>query len=244
MARIKIESIAEELTAEGWKVLSTDYQNLDTEMEFECSEGHKVFAPWKKIRTKRECPICKKNSLKDIKPVLVTKKKGQRRILALDQSTHLTGYSVFDSDQLVTYGIYEAKKKDEPQRIHEIKEWFVSLVENYQPDYVGIEGIQYQEESSGNKMGVTVFQALARLQGVLIETCVELGIPHQIAMTNTWRAHCGVKGRARADKKRSMQMLVKQWYDISVSDDIADAIGIGKFTSETISQKVELEDWE
>ena len=64
MARIKIESIAEELAPEGWKVISTDYQNLDTEMEFMCAEGHKVFAPWKKIRSKRECPVCKQNQYK------------------------------------------------------------------------------------------------------------------------------------------------------------------------------------
>ena len=64
MARIKIEAIAEELAPDGWKVLSTEYQNLDTEMEFICAEGHKVYAPWKKIRTKRECPVCKQNQFK------------------------------------------------------------------------------------------------------------------------------------------------------------------------------------
>ena len=93
-------------------------------------------------------------------------------------------------------------------------------------------------------MGVTVFQTLARLQGVLIETCVELEIPYKIAPTNTWRAHCKVKGRSRADKKRSMQMLVKEWYDVSVTDDESDAIGIGKYVSETHQQKTEIINWE
>ena len=64
MAKIKIETIAEELAADGCKVLSTDYQNLDTEMEFLCSEGHKVYAPWKKIRSKRDCPVCRQNQFK------------------------------------------------------------------------------------------------------------------------------------------------------------------------------------
>jgi Holliday junction resolvasome RuvABC endonuclease subunit len=120
----------------------------------------------------------------------------------------------------------------------------LSMIDNYKPDLIGIEGIQFQEESAGHQMGVTVFQTLARLQGVLIETCVEFDLPFEVAPTNTWRAHCGVKGRSRADKKRSMQMLVKQWYDISVTDDESDAIGIGKFVSETHQQQVEIVSWE
>jgi hypothetical protein len=59
MAKIKLEDIQNELAADGWKIISTEYVNLDTEMTFECPEGHRVFVPWKKIRTKRECPTCK-----------------------------------------------------------------------------------------------------------------------------------------------------------------------------------------
>lgn len=58
-------------------------------------------------------------------------------------------------------------------------------------------------------MGVTVFETLARLQGILMETCYELKIPYEICPTNTWRKFCGVRGRSRADKKRSMQVLAK-----------------------------------
>lgn len=53
-------------------------------------------------------------------------------------------------------------------------------------------------------MGVTTFQTLARLQGILMDTCFELKINYKICPTNTWRAHHEVKGRSRADKKKSM----------------------------------------
>ena len=43
------------------------------------------------------------------------------------------------------------------------------MIENWQPDAIGLEGIQYQDEVSGQKASVTVFQALARLQGILME---------------------------------------------------------------------------
>lgn len=241
MARIKIESIAEELAPEGWKVISTDYQNLDTEMEFMCAEGHKVFAPWKKIRSKRECPVCKQNQYKQaqtenkIKP----KVKGENRVLALDQASRISGYSVFDGDKLVGFGTFEATETEEGRRCHEVKVWLMSMIENWKCDIIGIEGIQYQE-----KMGVTTFQTLARLQGILIDLCIELNIPYVICSTNTWRNYVGVKGRSRADRKKSMQLIIKEKYDISVSDDIADAIGIGKYVAETHRKRTEVVSWE
>lgn len=239
MAKIKIETIAEELAADGWQVLSTDYQNLDTEMEFLCSEGHKVYAPWKKIRSKRDCPVCRQNQFKQNLNIIKPKMKGENRILALDQASHVTGYSIFDGPTLVSYGTFEAKETDEAKRFHEIRLWLISMVENWQCDIIGIEGIQYQQT-----MGVTTFQTLARLQGVLMDLCVELNIPYVICPTNTWRAHCGVKGTKRTDKKRSMQLLVKEWYDVTVSDDIADAVGIGKYVTDTNQQKTKIVSWE
>ena len=239
MAKIKIETIAEELAADGWQVLSTDYQNLDTEMEFLCSEGHKVYAPWKKIRSKRECPVCRQNQFKQNLNIIKPKMKGENRVLALDQASHITGYSIFDGPNLVSYGTFEAKETDEAKRFHEIRLWLISMVENWQCDIIGIEGIQYQQT-----MGVTTFQTLARLQGVLMDLCIELNIPYVICPTNTWRAHCGVKGTKRTDKKRSMQLLVKQWYDVTVSDDIADAVGIGKYVTDTNQQKTKIVSWE
>jgi hypothetical protein len=71
----------------------------------------------------------------------------------------------------------------------------------------------------------------------------ELNIPCYIAPTNTWRAACKVKGRTRADKKKSMKLLVKEWFDVTVSEDEADAVGIGKYISENFSPIVELKDW-
>lgn len=93
-------------------------------------------------------------------------------------------------------------------------------------------------------MGVTVFQTLAHLQGILMETAFEMGIPFKLCSTNTWRHTCGVKGKTRTDRKRSMQLLVKQWFDISVSEDEADAIGIGKYMSSQVVPPIKVENWE
>lgn len=239
MARITLEEIAQVLAEDNWKVISTDYQNLDTEMEFQCAEGHTVFAPWKKIRTKRECPVCKQNGFKENKPIIIEKNKKENRVLALDQATHNTGWAIFDGDQLIKYGIFETSTEKEIERFHQVKEWLISMIENWKPDIIGIEGIQYQKN-----FGVTTFQTLARLQGILMELCFEMKIPFEVCPTNTWRAHCGVKGQSRSDKKASMQRLIKDWFDISLSDDAADAIGIGKYVAETHKKRTEIVNWE
>ena len=61
MAKIYLKDVQEELEPLGWKVISTEYKSLDTEMSFECPEGHQVVSTWKRLRGKHECPICKSN---------------------------------------------------------------------------------------------------------------------------------------------------------------------------------------
>lgn len=238
MAKILFEDIKKEVETQGWKIVSTSYKNLKEEMQFECPEGHSVFLNWEKGRKKLICPICNQNPYKDLTITAVPKPQGARRILALDQSTKVSGWSVFDDDKLVKYGVFKSTSDDEMKRCSEVKSWLLSMIDNWKPDVVGIEGIQYQE-----KMGVTTFETLAELKGILRNTLYELNIQTVVCPTNTWRAHCGVKGVARQDKKNSMKFLVKKWYDISVVDDIADAIGIGKYVTETTVQRKKVIFW-
>ena len=238
MAKIKLSDIQEELTKVGWKVISEEYCNLDSEMVFECDEGHRVYSSWKKIRTNPKCPICQNNKLKNQEQKIPQKKKDDYVVLALDQATYVTGWSVYINKKLVRYGTFEVDKEDEIVRDYEIKTWLINMIENFKPDIIGLEGIQYQQYA-----GVTTFATLARLQGILMETIYELKIPYVICPTGTWRHHCGVKGKTRADMKRSMQLLAKQWYEVSITSDEADAVGIGKFVSDTNSSKIQLEEW-
>ena len=244
MSKIKIEDIKEELAREGWELLSDSYKNLEEEMTFKCPEGHYVFTSWKKMRNKFKCPSCESNIYKEQDKKILPKPKGATRILALDQATYTTGYSILDDGKLIKSGTFETNLSDEIARINMIKMWLVSMLENWQPDCVGIEGIQFQEESQGKRMSVTVFQALARLQGVILDTCFDFKIPCEICHTNVWRNHCGVKGRYRADKKRSMQLKIKECYDITCTDDEADAIGIGKYVSDKYTKSMKVEIWE
>lgn len=244
MAKISIEDIRAELQNENWKLISEEYKNLKTEMLFLCPEGHQVYSTWEKMRSRRECPICKQNQYKVQDDKVIPKKKGTQRVLALDQATHTTGWSIFDGKELVKYGTFTTSCSDEIRRDNTIKMWLLSMIHMWRPDAIGIEGIQFQDESSGRTMGVTVFETLARLQGILMEACYEEKISYKVCPTNTWRHHCGVKGKSRSDKKRSMQLIAKELYDITISEDEADAIGIGKYMAESFIPKKELVNWE
>lgn len=243
MARIKISDIKKEADERNWKLLSKQYFNLDTELIWECPENHKVYLPYKKIRDKWECPICKLNNFKIEKIQYIPKKKGVQRILGLDQATHISGFSVFDNEKLITHGTLEVYEDDEIERDNHIKQWLISIVENLKIDIVGLEDIQLQQFNN-KEVGVTTYKILARLQGILMECCYELGIDYVLCPPATWRAHCKVKGRTKADKKKSMQLIVKDLFDISVSNDEADAIGIGKYIAENRKKKKEIFNWE
>lgn len=243
MSKIKVEDIRKAAIENGWKLISTEYKNLSTELTFICNEGHEINIPYKKVRDKWECPLCKANKYYNFSEEVKPKSKGVQRAIGLDQATHITGYSIFDNEELVYAGTFEATAEDEIARDVQIQNWLIQLIHNWKPDVVGLEGIQLQQFND-KMVGVTTYQTLARLQGILMATCYDLKVDYMICPPATWRNHSGVKGRSRADKKRSMQNKIKEWFDITVSDDVADAIGIGKYINETHKKKVEIFNWE
>lgn len=244
MSKIKIEDIRKELQDDGWKLISDTYENLDSEMIFQCPEGHTVYSSWKKLRAKKECPICKANDFKILDSKVIPKSKGVKRVLALDQATHITGWAIFDNQKLIKYGKFRTDYSKEEERTNTIKHWLINMITTWNPDEVGIEDIHFQQKTSqGAPVGLMTYKTLAHLQGVIIDTLFEMKQSFTICSPSTWREHCKVKGKTSPDKKRSMQLKVKEWFDISVTNDEADAIGIGKYVSDSL-KKWEIVNWE
>ena len=61
MAKIRVEDIRKAAIEHNWELISNEYKNLDTTLEFICEEGHKVFLPYKKVRDKWECDLYQKS---------------------------------------------------------------------------------------------------------------------------------------------------------------------------------------
>ena len=78
MSKIYLEDVKEELEKDKWEVVSEDYKNLDTEMTFLCPEGHRVYTSWRRLRNRRECPVCKQNCFKEQEVKILSKKPNEK----------------------------------------------------------------------------------------------------------------------------------------------------------------------
>jgi Holliday junction resolvasome RuvABC endonuclease subunit len=229
---INIYSVSNHLEENGWQLISDTYKNLDTELEMICPKGHKqkqTYRHWRKHLICEECLAG--DPFKGKKNNVPLKKNGTYRILALDAATTVTGYSIYDDEQLVAYGTFKTNiSNDSTERINEVKVWLEAAVKEWQPDYIGIENIQLQNYGKNN-FQVETYRVLANLQGVLVDTIWELNIPHSLVYAVEWRKYCGISDgdTKRENKKRQAQDKVKLWYGQDCTQDEADAICIGKY---------------
>lgn len=231
---INFYSVANHLASENWKLISTEYKNLDTELEMECPQGHRQRQTYRQWRKHPLCDICIAGDPYKVKKNKVPIKKiDTQRILALDAATGITGYSIYDNGVLVSYGTYKADAMlPAEQRIHIMKEWLAAALKEWEPDFVGLENIQLQKFGpNASQAQVKTFQTLANLQGVLLDTLFEASIDHDTVYATEWRSYCGInEGNQKRDTKKQLaQDKVKIWYNQDCTQDEADAICIGKY---------------
>lgn len=229
---INFYSVSNHLAEEKWKLISTTYKNLNTELEMRCPEGHIQFKTYGEWRKHPICEQCLAGDPYQIKKNKVPIKKiDTYRILALDAATKITGYAIYDDNTLVNYGTYRANEEaDATTRINEIKHWLEAAINDWQPDFIGFENIQLQSFGANGKFQVEMYRVLANLQGVLVNTAFEKNIPYELAYSSEWRKYCGVgDGKGRENKKRQAQEKVELWYNQRCTQDEADAICLGKY---------------
>ena len=144
-------------------------------------------------------------------------------ILALDQATRTTGWSVFQEDQLIASGTFTFEDDDFALRLVKIRNKVISLTEQYGINKILLEDIQLQGQSNN----VESYRQLADVRGVLCELAREMNIPHEIIHSQTWKSVLDIKGRDRATQKRNAQAFVLATYGKKVSQDESDSICIG-----------------
>ena len=150
-----------------------------------------------------------------------------KTILALDQSSNLTGYSVYKNGELLSHGILSLKDITKTshgecaydEKVENVKQFLIRCIEFFKPDIVAIEDIQRQSN-------VKTFKDLAYLQGVIKNYLYINKIPFVVLSPSMWRGELKIKGRKREDVKRNAQLFVKDKFNIEVTEDEADAICI------------------
>lgn len=146
-----------------------------------------------------------------------------RRILALDQASVTTGYSIFYENELKTYGHFSYDNTNIGERLKNVRQKVQELIEQYNITEVILEDIQLQNN-------VQTFKVLAQVLGVLEELCSEMDIKYQTVLATVWRAKIGIKGRERPTQKREAQKYVENTYHIKATQDEADSICIGTYS--------------
>lgn len=144
-------------------------------------------------------------------------------ILALDQSSRVTGYAVFQDNKLITSGTFTVSDDSIPDRLVKIRKKVIDLIANYDINKILLEDIQLQTQSNN----VSTHKILAEVLGVLEELSAEMGIPHELIHSQTWKSTLNIKGRDRATQKKNAQAYVADAYKLKVSQDESDAICIG-----------------
>lgn len=146
------------------------------------------------------------------------------RILSLDQSSKITGYAIFEDNQLIDYGHFTCNQSDLGDRLLNIRKNVHQLIDTYSINKVIMEDIQLQSNVTGN---VQTFKTLAEVFGVIYELIVELDISVEAVLATVWKSKIGIKSRTRPEQKKEAQLLIKTLYNKQATEDESDAICIG-----------------
>ncbi len=147
------------------------------------------------------------------------------RILGLDPGTATTGYGVVDVAEggvftAVIYGVIKTPAKmPMPQRLQIIQQELQQLLDEYQPDTVGIEEVFFGRNVT---TAITVGQA----RGVLLLTLANAGLP--IGEYSPPKIKDAVTGYGKADKAQ-VQLMVRNLLDLEETprpDDAADGLAV------------------
>lgn len=152
------------------------------------------------------------------------------RIIAFDQSTKITGYSVWDDKELIAHGIVssDVNENDYIKRIKKTSELVEQLINRYKPDYANIEGVQYQKN-------LNTYHQLSCNQGSIMKILFDKGIEFSITPVNTWRSFNNIKGNEKREKQKEAAIaLVEKIYGIQATDDECEAILIGRYITEKL----------
>lgn len=146
------------------------------------------------------------------------------KLLALDQASRITGYAIFDEDELIDYGKIVANDDDIGQRLVFIRSEVVKLIDKYNINEIVLEDIQLQNNVVNN---VQTFKTLAEVFGVLYELATERKIKNSAVLSSSWKSTLGIKGKDRPAQKRAAQEYIVKRYNIKPTQDECDAICIG-----------------
>lgn len=148
------------------------------------------------------------------------------KTLAIDASTKCSGYAIFENTKLINYGCISDNKIDTFKRIRKMRQQIKKICQQYKPTDIIMEQVLPQNVK-GNQ---NVYKALIYLQAAIVLCLDQIGYKVNFYTASHWRAQCGIhvgRGVKRDLLKSASIQLVKDKYNITVNDDVSDAILLG-----------------
>lgn len=149
-----------------------------------------------------------------------------KRTMALDQASRTTGWAIYDNKNLIANGHFSIPaNKTMQQRLISFIDHLNDLITKYNIEKIYYEGIQYQNN-------IETYKKLAYIQALIIYNTAYNKIPILELSPSHWRSIIkdkhGIKfGRSRTEQKQQAQNFVKNFFNMKVTEDEADAICLG-----------------
>ena len=234
MGRLNSEQIKNILIAKGYTAVDiSSYENKNSNIIVSCPNGHIITASLEAIeRPNFKCPKCIGEQFESSAANGVVPEKCGYRIVAFDQSSNNIGVSIYDNGRLVYYDWYVLQGELDIR----LKKWYDLVYSTacklWQADYIMFEDIQYQQQA-----GVLTFKTLAMVLGVGIAAATAAEVEHDKVLNKTWQSEFNIAGSNRVAQKRNVVERVKEYFNIDVTDDVGDAILIGRYAVDTLYER-------
>lgn len=154
-------------------------------------------------------------------------------LLALDQSSHTTGYTILKDGKIIDVGHFDLNQSDLGDRLVALRQKIEWLIEEYHINEVVFEDIQLQDVNGNKETGIKTFKILAEVFGVVHELLTEKNINFSCVLPIKWKAHFKIAGKGRAQEKKLTQAYVNKTYGLICTEDEADSLCIAMYHHDT-----------
>lgn len=154
-------------------------------------------------------------------------------LLALDQATHTTGFTILKDGKIFKVSHFDCVSSDLGERLEQLRNNIIQLIETYNIDEIVFEDIQLQDINGNKETGIKTFKMLAEAFGVVHELVSEKNIQYAIVQPIKWKAHFKIAGKGRTQEKKMTQAYVLNKYNIKCTEDEADSLCIALYHYDT-----------
>ena len=151
------------------------------------------------------------------------------KLLALDQSSKVTGYTVLEDGKIIEVNHFECTGDDVGNLLAQFRKKIIYLIEEYYIYEIVFEDIQLQDVNGNKETGIKTFKVLAEVFGVMHELCSEIKMPYTAVLPIKWKAHFKIAGKGRAQEKKLAQAYVEKNCNMKCTEDEADSLCIALY---------------